>query len=100
VSRSTSTASARPALLVRSLVAELGQRARSSSREARGPLAQLVGVGVLQGVLVLRARGAGVDLEVLHGLEIDRDALDGVREPRLEPAMTVGARRRARGASA
>jgi hypothetical protein len=54
---------------------EVAQRAELA-HEARGPLGELVGVGVFEGVLVLRARGAGVDLEVLHGLEKDRDALD------------------------
>ena len=60
------------ALLVAGHVAELGQRLQLASSIFGRPLRELVGVGVLEGVLVLRAAGAAVDLEVLHGLQVER----------------------------
>ena len=62
-------------LLVGVHVAQLGQLAQAV-QHARRPGAQLVQVGVLQGVLVLRARAAPADAHVLHRLQEQRDAGD------------------------
>ena len=59
-----------PGLLVARDVGELGQRAQPA-RAPRRPGGELVGVGVLERVLVLRAADAAVDLQVLHRLQVD-----------------------------
>ena len=59
--------------------------------------ASSVGVGVLERVLVLRAADAAVDLQVLHRLQVERDAVDLARACGCEARDDlVGARLRAR----
>ena len=47
--------------------------------QLRRPLRQFRCVGILQGVLVLRAADAGVDLHILRGLHEERNAFDVAR---------------------
>ena len=67
-------------LLVAGGVGEFGQRAQTVEQLV-GPGTQFGGVGVLQNVLVLRAADAAVDLEVLHGLHVEGNALEVARFP-------------------
>jgi hypothetical protein len=62
----------------------LAQRLEQPRRLAR----ELRGIGVLERVLILRAAHARRDGQVLHGLEVEVDALDA-RELRLEAADDV-----------
>ena len=65
-------------------VAKLRQRAERV-HQLRRPLIQLLGIGILETVLELRAAHTILDREILHRLQKQRDALD-LRQLRLEEA--------------
>jgi len=68
-------------LLLAAHVVKLGPLAKGFEKPRRLSR-QLDGVGVLERVLVLRAAGLGLDLQVLHRLQVDGDALHVAQLPR------------------
>ena len=93
VSRSIDHAGLQPVvLLIAGHVAQLRQASRASPTSLRHPLAQFLGVGIFQAVLILRAADAGFDRQVLHRLHEQRDALD-LGQRRLQAANHLAGRR-------
>src|SRR5579863_4953711 len=74
-------------LLIGGHVAKLGQLLELRHQNV-GPMLQFNRVGILEGVLILRAADAVFDGQVLHGLHVEGDALDFFQRG-LEPANDV-----------
>ena len=86
-------------LLIGRDVAQLGQGLQLVG-DPRRPGLQLVEIGVLQRVLILRPRQPAADVEILRRLHEERDALDlGQLRPQAGDDLVGGGRPLARAAS-